>query len=80
MQRVVFVSLMVFIATSTPVLAAEFWLSQNPDTKKCRVVEIMPDGKETVIVGATSYPTAADARAAKWVALKAGVCVPKKPK
>jgi hypothetical protein len=80
MRRVVFVtSLMVLFATSSPVLAAEFWLSQDPTTKACKIVEQMPDGKTKVMVGATSYPTKDEARAAKKVALNAGVCV-KNPK
>ena len=78
MNRVVFLtSMMVLFATSSPVLAAEYWVSQDPTTKRCRVVEQMPDGKTKVMVGATSYPTPAAARAAKNVALGAGVCVGK---
>ena len=42
MKRVVFVtSLMVLFATSSPVLAAEFWVSQDPTTKACKIVEQM---------------------------------------
>ena len=79
MKRVVFVtSLMVLFATSSPVLAAEFWVSQDPTTKVCKIVEQMPDGKTQVMVGATSYPTKDEAKAAKKVARDAGVCV-KKP-
>jgi hypothetical protein len=78
MKRVVFVtSLMVLFATSSPVLAAEFWVSQDPTTKACKISEQMPDGKTKVMVGATSYPTKGEARAAKMVALNAGVCVKK---
>jgi vancomycin permeability regulator SanA len=79
MSRVVFVtSLMVLFATSSPVLAAEFWVSQDPTTKACTIVEQMPDGKTQVMVGATSYPTKDAAKAAKQAARAAGVCV-KKP-
>ena len=78
MKRVVFVtSLMVLFATSSPVLAAEFWVSQDPTTKVCTIVEQMPDGKTQVMVGATSYPTKDEAKAAKKVARGAGVCVKK---
>ena len=78
MKRVVFVtSLMVLFATSSPVLAAEFWVSQDPTTKVCTIVEQMPDGKTQVMVGATSYPTKDEAKAAKKVARDAGVCVKK---
>ena len=78
MKRAVFVtSFMVLFATSSPVLAAEFWVSQDPTTKECKIVEQMPDGKTQVMVGATSYPTKDEAKAAKKVAKDAGVCVKK---
>lgn len=78
MSRVVFVtSLMVLFATSSPVLAAEFWVSQDPTTKACTIVEQMPDGKTQVMVGATSYPTKDAAKAARKAARTAGVCVKK---
>ena len=58
MQLRVFVtSLTIIIATATPVLAAEFWVSQDPETKDCKIVETMPNGKTQVMIGATSYPT-----------------------
>ena len=78
MKRAVFVtSLMVLFATSSPVLAAEFWVSQDPTTKECKIVEQMPDGKTQVMVGATSYPSKDEAKAAKRAAKDAGVCVKK---
>ena len=78
MNRIVFVtSLMVLFATSTPVFAAEFWVSQDPTSKVCKIVEKMPDGKTEVMIGATSYPTKKEARAAKKVAQGAGVCTAK---
>ena len=79
MQLRVFVtSLTIIIATATPVLAAEFWVSQDPETKHCKIVETMPDGKTKVMIGATSYPTLEAAQAAKKVAVKAGQCIKKK--
>ena len=78
MNRAVFLtSVLVLFAMSSPVLAAEYWVSQDPTTKRCRIVEQMPDGKTQVMVGATSYPTQAAARAAKVAAIGAGVCVKK---
>ena len=75
MNRVVFLtSMIVLLAMSSPVLAAEFWVSQDPTTKVCKIEEKMPDGKTQVMVGATSYPTKKEARAAKKVAQGAGVC------
>jgi hypothetical protein len=71
-------SLTITAATATPVLAAEFWVSQDPTTKHCKIVETMPDGKTSVMIGATSYPTRDDAKAAKKVAMEAGDCIKKK--
>jgi hypothetical protein len=77
MQRLVFISLMVLIGTTGPAVA-DFWVSQDPTTKNCKIVEQMPDGKTQVMIGATSYPTREAAKAAKDVAVRAGECV-KKP-
>ena len=68
------------IAAATPVLAAEFWVSQDPTTKHCKIVEAMPDGKSQVMIGATSYPTKDAARAARKVAVDAGQCIKKDKK
>ena len=77
MRRVFVTSLTILFATATPVLAAEFWVSQDPQTKKCKIVETMPDGKTHVLIGATSYPTKDEAKAARKVAVEAGQCVKK---
>ena len=73
--RLFVVSLAIVFATTTPGLAAEFWVSQDPSTKHCDIVEKMPDGKTAVMIGATSYPTKDEARAAKKV--EAGQCIKK---
>lgn len=57
MRRVFVTSLTILFATATPVLAAEFWVSQDPQTKGCKIVETMPDGKTMVMIGTTSYPS-----------------------
>lgn len=78
MQRCVFVTSLVFLAAmASPVLAADFWVSQDPTTKRCKIVEQMPDGKTQVMIGATSYPTKDEAKAAKKVAVDAGQCIKK---
>ena len=69
-------SLAIIIATTGPAFA-EFWVSQDPENKHCKIVEAMPDGKSQVMIGATSYPTKDEAKAAKKVAVKAGQCVKK---
>ena len=76
MQRCVFAASLIFLVASvSPVLAAEFWVSQDPQTKFCKTVETMPDGKTQVMIGATSYPTREAAKAAKRAAQDAGQCV-----
>jgi hypothetical protein len=77
MQQRIAVSLLILIAGATPALAAEFWVSQDPQTKKCRIVETMPDGKTQVMIGATSYPTRDEAKAARTAARDAGQCAKK---
>jgi hypothetical protein len=78
-QRVLVGSFIILFATATPVLAAEFWVSQDPQTKYSKIVETLPDGKTAVMIGATSYPTKAEAKAARKAAQDAGQCI-KKPK
>ena len=76
MTRVVLgTSLLVLLATTSPVLADEYWVSQDPTSKTCDIVDKMPDGKTAVMVGATSYPTKKEAHAAKWTAIGSGACV-----
>jgi hypothetical protein len=69
-------SLAMVVATTVPAFAA-FWVSQNPEDKHCTIIETMPDGKTQVMIGATSYPTKDEAKAAKKVAVKAGQCIKK---
>lgn len=57
--------------------ATEYWVSQDPTTKKCKLDEKMPDGKTRVMIGATSYPTKEEAKAARKAAITAGQCVQK---
>jgi hypothetical protein len=75
--RVFVTSMTLIIATPNPVFAAEFWVSQDPATKHCKIVETMPDGKTAVMIGATSYPTKNEAKAARKVATEAGQCIKK---
>jgi vancomycin permeability regulator SanA len=75
--RMFVISLTIIITTATPVLAAEFWVSQDPETKHCKIVETMPDGKTQVMIGATSYPTKDEAKAARKDAVRAGKCIKK---
>jgi hypothetical protein len=72
-SRLLVTSLTIIVATTTPVLAAEFWVSQDPANKRCKIFENMP-GKDYVMIGATSYPTKKETKAAMKVAAKAGQC------
>jgi hypothetical protein len=56
------------VAVAGPAFAAEFYVAQNPTTKKCKVVEAMPDGQTKIMVGTSSYATKAEAKAAKKAA------------
>ena len=64
----------VLIAVATPALAAEYFVAQDPTTKKCKIVEEKPDGETLVMIGTTSYATKEEAKAAK----KAAAECPKK--
>ena len=75
LMRVLVTSLTIIVAAASPVFAAEFWVSQDLANKRCRLVEKMPDGKTYVMIGATSYKTKDEAKAAMKVAVKAGQCV-----
>ncbi|MGH6802318.1 MAG: hypothetical protein ACREC3_03005 [Methyloceanibacter sp.] len=58
----------------TPALAAEFYVAQDPETKKCKIVTEKPDGQALIMIGTTSYPTKEEAKKAK----KAAAECPKK--
>jgi hypothetical protein len=60
----------------TPAAAAEFYVAQDPATKKCKIVEEKPDGKTMVMIGAGAYATKDEAKAARRAAAEC----PKKEK
>ena len=62
-KYVVVVALLITVAT--PALAAEFYVVQDPTTKRCNVVSEKPDGKTWVMVGTEVYGTKEEAKAAK---------------
>jgi hypothetical protein len=55
----------VLIAIATPALAEEFYVGQDPESKRCKVVTEKPDGQTMVMIGTESYATKEDAKAAK---------------
>lgn len=46
-------------------LAAEFYVAQDTDTKKCVIVDTKPDGKKWVMIGTSSYATKVEAKEAR---------------
>jgi hypothetical protein len=62
------------IAIATPALAEEYFVGQNPESKRCKIVTEKPDGQTMIMIGTTSYPTREEAKAAK----KAAAECPKK--
>ena len=65
----------VLIAIATPALAAdEFFVGQDPESKRCKIVTEKPDGQTMIMIGTAAYPTREEAKAAK----KAAAECPKK--
>jgi hypothetical protein len=77
MQRYLLASGVMLFAVGHAFAAAEFWVSQDPTSKTCKVVSEKPDGKAAMIVGDKSYPSWDEARAAKKAAADAGQCTKK---
>ena len=75
MQKYVVVAALLSMV-ATPALAAEFYVAQDPTTKKCKIVEEKPDGKAMVMIGAGAYATEDEAKAARRAAAEC----PKKKK
>jgi hypothetical protein len=67
MQKYVIIAALLSMLV-TPALAAEFYVAQDPSTKKCTVVEEKPDGKTSIMIGTASYATKKEARDAKKAA------------
>jgi hypothetical protein len=61
--RLLAASLMAFLVTAA-VAAEEFYVVQNPKTKSCKISNKKDDG-EHIMIGAASYKTADEAKAAK---------------
>ena len=75
MQKIMVVAgLLMFVVS--PALAAEFYLAQDPSTKKCKILDAKPDGTTMIMLGTSSYATREEAKAAK----KTFAECPKKPK
>jgi hypothetical protein len=58
----------ILAAFVTPALAAEFYVAQDPATKKCKIVDEKPDGQTLIMIGTTSYSTVDDAKKARTAA------------
>ena len=55
----------VLITIATPALAEEFYVGQEPESKRCKIVTEKPDGQSMIMIGTESYATKEDAKAAK---------------
>ena len=53
------------MSVATPALAAEYYIGQDPTTKKCKVVTEKPDGQTLVMIGTETYATKEEAKAAR---------------
>jgi len=55
-------------AFATPAMAAEYYVVQDPSTKKCKIAKTMPDGQSMIMVGTAPYATKDEAKAARTAA------------
>jgi hypothetical protein len=62
------------LAISSPALAAEYYVAQDPTTQICKIAKEKPDGTKLVMVGKEAYPTKDEAKAARLAAKQAGEC------
>ena len=68
MRRFV-VAAVLMVAFSTRASAAtEFFIGQDPITKKCGITKVKPDGKTSIMIGTSSYKTKDEAKAARKTA------------
>jgi hypothetical protein len=60
----------IFIAAASPacLAAEEFYVFQDSETKKCKIMTEKPDGVKTIMIGTSSYTTREQAKAAKQAA------------
>ena len=61
------------VMATTPALADEFYVGQNPKTKACDIFDVKPDGANIVMIGTTSYPSRQAAREARQKAPECNV-------
>jgi hypothetical protein len=54
----------VFVALSTPALAAEYYVALDTSTNECHVMAQKPDGVAMKMVGSGAYKSEAEARKA----------------
>jgi hypothetical protein len=46
----------VLIAIATLALAEDFYVGQDPDSKRCKIVTEKPDGQTMIMIGTGAYP------------------------
>lgn len=63
------VAAVLIVSFSAACLAAdEYFVAQDPTTKKCKTTRKKPDGKTMIMIGTSSYKTNDEAKAAKKAA------------
>src|SRR3954447_5775236 len=55
------------LSLTAPALAEEFYIVQNPTTKKCTIVTERPTTTTTTVVGGTTYTVIAQAALIGWL-------------
>ena len=68
------VATVVLLSFATPALAEEWYVVQDPKSKKCDETQKKPDGQTQVMIGTAVYASKVEAKAAK----KAAAECPKK--
>ena len=64
MQKTMVLAVLLTFVIS-PALAGEYYVAQDPTTKKCKVLDAKPDGTTMIMLGTSSYATKEEAKAAK---------------
>jgi hypothetical protein len=65
MHRKLMPALLTLVLAAAPAFAAtEYFVAQKAGDKTCSVVKTKPDGKTAMMIGTSSYKTAAQAKAA----------------
>ena len=65
MRKFVVAAVLIVAFSTAASSATEFFVEQNPTTKKCGITKTKPDGKTSVMIGTMSYKTREEAKTAR---------------